>query len=194
MSIRFAAHSDLEAMLAVYAPYVLETAYSFEYTPPTLSEFTRRFEQNTAQFPWLVWEESGSVLGYAYCSAHHSRDAYRWCAEISIYLSPAIHGRGIGKRLYAALEEILRLQGYHTVYAVVTGANTDSLAFHEALGYRQFAHFPDCGFKFGKWYGIIWLEKRLKFGELPINFPKPVSSVVKNDENLVSILGNFTLF
>ena len=84
----FAAEQDLPAMLAIYSPYVLTTAYSFEYTPPTLEEFTHRFRDYTRQFPWLVWEENGTVLGYAYGSRPFERAAYQWNAEASIYLCP----------------------------------------------------------------------------------------------------------
>jgi len=193
MPIRVAKPSDLEAMLSVYAPYVTGTAFSFEYEPPSLAEFTRRFNAITDQFPWLVWEEQGCVLGYAYCSAHHTRDAYRWCAEVSCYLHPEHRGRGIGRQLYAALEEILTRQGYRTVYAVVTTANRSSLAFHKALGYREFAQFPECGFKFGVWHGVTWLEKRLNSVEMPSNFPLPAGSIMKNDENFTAILDSLTL-
>ena len=183
MSIRFATQEDVPAMLSVYAPYVRETAYSFEYEPPALEEFARRFTAITAQFPWLVWEEEGQVQGYAYGSAPFTRAAYSWCAEVSIYLTPQIQGRGIGRALYAALEELLDRQGSHLVYAIVTSQNTASLAFHQAVGYNIFANFPDCAYKFGRNFGITWLEKRLKPVENPSNFPIPIASVVKSDKN-----------
>ena len=183
MSIRFATLADVSAMLSVYAPYVRETAYSFEYEPPTLEEFTRRFISITTQFPWLVWEENGQVLGYAYGSAPFTRAAYSWCAEVSIYLAPQMQGRGIGKSLYAALEDLLDKQGYHLIYAIVTSQNTASLAFHQAVGYKIFANFPNCAYKFGKNFGITWLEKRLKPIENPSNFPMPITAVVKSDKN-----------
>ena len=103
MSIRFAQSRDLPAMLEIYRPYVLNTTYSFEYEPPTLEEFTSRFDTITAQYPWLVWEEAGKILGYAYASAPYTRAAYAWCAEPSIYLHPDAKGRGIGTKLYTAL-------------------------------------------------------------------------------------------
>ena len=193
MPVRFAKLSDLDAILSVYAPYVTNTAFSFEYSVPTLEEFTQRFLSVTSQFPWLVWEEDGHVIGYAYGSPHHSRAAYRWCAEISCYLHPEHRGKGIGRQLYTVLEEILTRQGYLTVYAVVTTANQSSLAFHKALGYREFAQFPECGFKFGTWYGVTWLEKRLNSVEIPSNFPLAANSIIKNDENFTSILDNLTL-
>ena len=118
--IRIATERDLPAILDIYGPYVQNTTASFEYTVPTLEEFTRRFEEITAQFPWLVWEEEGCVLGYAYGSAPFSRAAYRWSGESSIYLAPQAHGKGIGRQLYAVLEAMLKAQGYRKTYAIVT--------------------------------------------------------------------------
>ena len=172
MSIRNAAREDIPSILAIYGPYVTDTAFSFEYTVPTLQAFTQRFQRITAQFPWLVWEEGGRILGYAYATAPFERAAYSWCAEPSIYLLPQAQGRGIGRKLYEALEARLQAQGYAVLYAIITTANTDSLAFHKALGYRHLADFPDCGFKQGRWHGISWMEKRLITGEKPGNMPK----------------------
>ena len=101
--IRLAKETDLSQILEIYGPYVLHTAVSFEYSVPTLEEFTDRFRSITAQFPWLVWEEEGKVLGYAYGSLPFGRAAYRWCAASSIYLAPQAQGRGIGRKLYRTL-------------------------------------------------------------------------------------------
>lgn len=193
MSIRIAAVSDVPQMLSVYGPYVKTTSYTFEYTVPTVEEFTRRFLKITAQFPWLVWEEGGTVLGYAYGSPPFSRQAYSWCAEVSIYLSPAAQGRGIGRALYRVLEEILAAQGYQTCYAIVTSTNEASLAFHRALGFAFLAEFPNCGFKLGHWTGVTWLEKRLKPVEIPSQLPCPWPAFVKYDKIFTNILDKMTL-
>ena len=165
MSIRPATAQDVPRILEIYAPYVETTAISFEYTVPTLEVFTQRFLSIAAKFPWLVWEEDGSVLGYAYGSLPFERAAYQWSAEASIYLCPEAQGKGIGRKLYTALEDILRQQGYRKVYAIITTANEATVAFHEAVGYRHTATFPDCGYKFGTWYGILTkpLGNRLSF-------------------------------
>ena len=173
MSIRFAREADLPQILAIYAPYVETTTASFEYEAPTLAAFTQRFRAITAQFPWLVWEEDGAILGYAYGSAPFERAAYRWCAEPSIYLAPQAQGKGIGRRLYEALEDILQKQGYCLLYAIITDENEGSLAFHEALGYKRTAHFPRCGYKMGRWLGVVWMEKRLQDLPNPNDFPSP---------------------
>ena len=177
MPIRPATVADLPRILEIYAPYIETTAISFEYTGPTLEEFTRRFLTITAQVPWLVWEEDDTVLGYAYGSLPFERAAYQWSAEASIYLCPEAKGRGIGKSLYAALEEILKRQGYRKVYAIITTANEASVAFHKAVGYRHTATFPDCGYKFGQWYGTVWLEKDLNTWPAPPKSPISVTEL-----------------
>ena len=194
MSIRIAGLEDLPRILQIYAPYVERTNYSFEYEVPTPEAFTRRFQGITAQFPWLVWEEQGEVMGYAYASAPFERAAYSWCAEPSIYLDPRIQGKGVGSRLYRALEELLRLQGYRVSYAIITTENQPSIDFHAALGYRFLAEFPNCGFKHGRWVGTVWMEKVLNLVESPKQMPVPFPSIVKNNRNLQEILAKMPLF
>jgi len=191
--LRIATPADIPATLDIYAPYVLSSTATFEYTVPTLEEFTLRFEAITAQYPWLVWEEDGSILGYAYASAPYTRAAYAWCAEPSIYLRPDARGRGIGTRLYAALEAILEKQGYHILYALVTAENGESIAFHEKFSYKKQAFFPDCGVKFGRWLGIFWMEKRLKTVEIPMDPPTPWLSIGQKGEKTSNILDSLSL-
>ena len=181
--IRIATEADIPQMLNIYAPYVENTTYSFEYTVPTQEQFTQRFLQYTRQCPWLVWEENGVVLGYAYGSLPFVRAAYAWCAEVSIYLSPEIHGRGIGKALYAAVEEILWKQGYRIIYALITTENAGSLAFHEKVGYTYCAELLDCGIKFGRSLGVVWMEKRANFDTLPTLPPVPWTEIVETNRN-----------
>ena len=182
--IRLAKESDIPAILDIYGPYIENTAISFEYTVPTLEEFTQRFRDITTQFPWLVWEEDGTILGYAYGSLPFGRAAYRWCAASSIYLTPSAQGKGIGKALYRVLEAILTAQGYRRTYAIITSDNPGSLRFHEAVGFRFLARFPDCGVKFSRLYSVVWMEKVLNSSEIPQNFPKPVGEIVNIDSFL----------
>ena len=191
--LRIATPADIPAMLEIYGPYVLSSTATFEYTVPTLEEFTSRFHGITAQYPWLVWEEEGEILGYAYASAPYTRAAYAWCAEPSIYLHPGAKGRGIGTKLYTALEKILDLQGYHILYALVTEENTESIAFHEKFSYKKQAFFPDCGWKFGRWLGVFWMEKRLNSVEIPTNFPTSWRSIGQKGEKSTDILAILSL-
>ena len=179
--IRFATEADIPAILDIYGPYIRNTAISFEYSVPTLEEFTGRFHDITARFPWLVWEEDGRILGYAYGSLPFGREAYRWVAACSIYLACDARGRGIGPKLYAALEAILTEQGYRKTYAIITSDNPASVRFHQRCGYRKIGDFSDCGIKFGKLYSVIWMEKTLNNGDIPNNFPLPVSAIVNVD-------------
>lgn len=186
--IRIALESDIPAMRAIYAPYVEATTYSFEYAVPSEEEFLARFRAYTAQFPWLVWEEDGQVLGYAYGSPPFTREAYAWCAEASIYISSTAHGCGIGRALYAKLESILKMQGYALVYALITTENTASLRFHERVGYRFRAEFPRCGYKFQRWVGVVWMEKTLNLVEFPDFPPKPWMCLHTNVQNSLESL------
>ena len=191
--IRIATEADVPAILAIYAPYVRTSTATFEYDVPTQAEFLQRFQAITAQFPWLVWEEKGEVLGYTYASAPFERAAYAWCAEPSVYLRSDAKGQGIGKELYTALEKILKMQGYQVLYALITAENTQSLHFHERQGYTKLAHFTDCGFKFGRWLGLIWMEKRLKSVEIPSAAPTPWLSIRQDDQRISDILDNLSL-
>ena len=192
--IRLATEADISAILNIYGPYVQDTAYTFEYETPSLEVFTQRFRTVTAQFPWLVWQEEGRVLGYAYATAPFERAAYAWCAEPAIYLAPEAQRQGIGKKLYAALEALLELQGYFRLYALVTTDNAASVDFHLAVGYRELARFPDCGFKFGRWHGVTWLEKVLKSGDFPTHAPRSIWEIVESNKKLEKILDKLPLF
>ena len=191
--IRIATEADVPVMLDIYAPYVQHTTVSFEYDVPAPEEFVRRFRAVTAQFPWLVWEEDGRVLGYAYAAKPFERAGYSWCAEPSIYLHGDVRGRGIGKQLYAVLEELLKKQGYCLLYALITGENSASLRFHEKCGYTTAAVLKDCGRKSGRWLDLFWMEKRLDFGNNPSAFPVPWMSIVQDAETFGNILDSLSL-
>ena len=191
--IRHATETDIPAMLAVYAPYVENTTYTFEYTLPTEAEFLARFRDITVQFPWLVWEEKGEVLGYAYGSLPFARAAYAWAGEVSIYLAPQAQGRGIGRNLYTALEKLMEYQGYRVFYAIITEENTGSLAFHQALGYREAGVFSHCGLKFNRWLSVVWMEKHLNIVGIPSDPPIPYKAFVETDRKLSDILDKMSL-
>ena len=169
--IRAAKLADVEQILEIYAPYVRSSTATFEYDVPELPAFTRRFLDITQQFPWLVWEEDGEILGYAYASRPYARAAYSWCAEPTVYLRPEAQGRGIAAGLYRQLEELLLKQGYQVLYALISGENQKSLGFHQKQGYEIRMLLPDCGWKFDRWIGLYWLEKRLKPVEIPDKMP-----------------------
>ncbi|MDO5401709.1 MAG: GNAT family N-acetyltransferase [Eubacteriales bacterium] len=191
--LRIATKADVPAMLDIYGPYILHSTATFEYTVPSPAEFTARFEAVTAQYPWLVWEEDGEILGYAYASAPYARAAYAWCAEPSVYLRPRARGRGIGKKLCAVLENVLDAQGYVVMYSLICSENQASIRFHTKNGYSIRSEFPDCGFKFGRWLGLIWMEKRLKSTVFPTAPPVSWRSIVENNEIVNNILDKLSL-
>ena len=165
--IRVATPDDAEALLALYAPYVTETAISFEYTVPSLDEFRARIERTLANYPYLVAEFRGVILGYAYTSPFVGRAAYAWSAETSIYIDKNCRHNGLGRALYDKLEAISRLQGLTNLYACIGVPETDndpyltrnSADFHAHLGYHLAGEFRRSGYKFNRWYHMIWMEK-----------------------------------
>lgn len=161
LHIRMAVPEDAAALLAIYAPYVTDTAITFEYAVPSLEEFTNRLTSILEKYPYLVAEQEGRILGYAYASTFKGRAAYDWSVETSIYIDMEYRGGGIGTALYEALETMLIKQNILNSYACIAYPNPESIRFHETLGYRTIGHFTKCGFKLGTWYDMIWMEKML---------------------------------
>lgn len=158
MDIRFASPEDSQALLDIYRQYI-DIDITFEYTLPTQEEFAQRISSTLERYPYLVCQEEGAVLGYAYAHPERERAAYQWNAELSIYLAPDAVGRGVGKRLYGALIELLRLQGVKTVYGVVTAPNPASEGLHRALGFRLLGVHRSAGYKNGRWLDVLWFER-----------------------------------
>ena len=168
VTIRTATPADAAEILAVYAPYVEQTAITFEYDVPSLEEFTGRIAQTLERYPYLVALSEGKIVGYAYVSPFHARPAYDWAVETSIYVRMDCKRMGIGHKLYEALEELLKKQGILNMEACIAYPETpdeyltrDSVAFHEKKGYRMVGEFCQCGYKFGQWYNMVWMEKHI---------------------------------
>ena len=156
---------DAAGILAVYAPYIRETAVTFETEVPAPDAFTARVAGICADFPYLVLEVDGELAGYAYAHRQAERAAYAWNAELSIYLAGKWRGRGLGAPLYRLLERLLTMQGYVNLYGVITASNAGSIRLHEKLGYRQTGLHEKTGWKFGQWHDVAWLHKRVREGE-----------------------------
>lgn len=177
LNIRRASLNDAPTLLAIYAPYVIETSVTFEYEVPSLAEFTGRMERTLARYPYLVAEADGELIGYAYASAFKGRPAYDWAVETSIYIRKDCRRSGAGRALYAALENCLRAQNILNSNACIAykeiedeHLTLDSVRFHEREGYRMVGVFHQCGYKFNRWYDMVWMEKLL--GEhLPVQPP-----------------------
>lgn len=161
VNVRLATEMDAAAILAVYAPYILETVITFEYDVPPVEEFAGRIRTIIKEYPYLVCELDGKVAAYAYGHRHMERAAYQWNAELSVYVDRDQVHRGMGKALYAAVMEILKLQNIQTVYGIVTSPNENSERLHDSMGFTHRALFPQMGYKFGKWLDVAWFEKNL---------------------------------
>ena len=178
ITIRTAALPDAERLLEIYRPYVEETAITFEYDVPTIDEFRGRMTRVLEKYPYLVAERDGTIVGYAYAGPFVGRAAYDWSVETTIYLDRAVRRQGIGKALYTALETVLGAMGILNLNACIGYPETEdayltrnSVEFHAHLGYQWVGQFHNCGYKFGRWYHMVWMEKML--GEHPVQ-PDPV--------------------
>lgn len=158
--IRSASAEDAQAVLSVYAQYI-DTPITFEYTLPSVTEFRRRVTETLEEYPYIVWEEGGRVLGYAYAHRYRERAAYQWGVELSVYVEESAHGKGIGRALYEELFRLLKMQGVRTVYGCVTLPNEKSAGLHKALGFTAAGVFHNAGFKNGSWHDVIWYEKSI---------------------------------
>jgi phosphinothricin acetyltransferase len=162
VTIRAATRSDAPAIAAIYNHYVAETVVTFEEQTVTADELALRLDKvQTAALPWLVAEEQGQLLGYAYAGPWHVRSAYRFSAEISVYLDHRQQGRGLGSRLYAELLPLLKARGLHVVIGGIALPNAASVALHERLGMRKVAHFEQVGFKFDRWIDVGYWQLTL---------------------------------
>jgi len=182
MLIRKACLRDAAQIQTIYAPYVKNTAITFEYDAPAMEEMHRRMADTMQKYPYLVAEERGEILAYAYAGSFKARSAYDWAVETTIYVKQGCHGRGVGRALYLALEERLKQMHILNACACIAYAEKEdefltnaSMRFHEKMGYHLVGRFHQCGYKFGRWYDMIWMEKML--GEhmdapLPVSLPE----------------------
>jgi phosphinothricin acetyltransferase len=153
---------DAAACAAIYAPFVRETAISFEDEPPDADQFARRIESVSLTHPFLVAEDGPAVIaGYAYASRHRERAAYRWAADVAVYVADTHRRRGVGRALYQALLELLARQGFRTACAGITLPNDASVALHEACGFEHVGVYRRIGWKAGAWRDVGWWQAQL---------------------------------
>jgi L-amino acid N-acyltransferase YncA len=176
--LRLAEATDAAQVAAIYAPFCLETAVSFETTAPDEAAMRERISTLTQRYPWLVATSgAGDVLGYAYASKHRERAAYRWSVDFTVYLSPAAKRRGIGTALYRALTEICQYLGYYRAFAGITLPNDASVGLHEKVGFRPIGIYQRVGFKLGQWHDVGWWSLDLApQGDSPSE-PRPISDL-----------------
>ena len=177
VTYRIATTDDAAELVNIYAPFVRNTAITDEYEVPSVEEFASRIADVLTKFPYIVVLIDDKISGYAYAHAFHPRAAYSWCAEMSIYLSDDCHGMGIGRELYGIMESILNKQNIANLYSCVAYVeNKDeyltqaSVHFHEHMGFKICAHLHNCGYKFNRWYDMVYMEKVI--GEHVHDMPK----------------------
>jgi L-amino acid N-acyltransferase YncA len=172
MIVRDAMPADAAACAAIYAPYVRETIVSFELEPPTPEEMAERMAASQARHAWLVLEEDGRVVGYAYANRFSARPAYRWSVEVSIYLERGRRRGGGGRRLYEALLDRLAARGYRRAMAGMSLPNEASVAFHHALGFKPVGVYREVGWKDGAWHDVAWVQRTIVDGDDPPAEPR----------------------
>lgn len=174
MIIEAVTEQDAEALLSIYSPYVQNTAVSFEYEVPTVQDFQNRINSITQKLPYLKAVDGGNIIGYAYASPFHTRKAYEWSVELSIYIACNNRHLGCGKALYSKLEDILKDMGILTMYALISlphgmdsHLTTDSFLFHQKMNFKPVGTFYNSGYKFETWYDTVYMERQIGEHTIP---------------------------
>jgi L-amino acid N-acyltransferase YncA len=182
MQIRDAGPADAEAVQAIYAPVVRDTAISFELEPPTVEEMRGRIVATTGSLPWLVAvDDAGAVIGYAYAGRHRERAAYQWSVDVSAYVHADHRGRGVGKALYERMFDLLAAAGYCQAFAGIALPNVASVALHESIGFAPLGVYRNVGFKNGAWRDVGWWQKEIQLPPCP-ETPKQTIADVRAEE------------
>ena len=189
--IRTVQLSDAEAILKVYVPFITDTCISFEYVVPSVEEFAQRIASISAEYPYIVLEEDGEIVGYAYSHRYLERVAYSWDVEVTIYLAPKVQGKGLGVILYDALEKLMTLQNIKNLYSCITGDNVHSIEMHRSMGYELIGTFSKAGFKHDRWLDVVWMAKTIGEKE---NAPLPFVPFAEVEESKIEeVLGKVNI-
>jgi len=192
-NIRLAKKDDAAGMLEIYAPFILNSGITQETEVPSVKDFQKRVTSNLEERPWLVCEINNEIAGYAYAGKHRDRKGYQWCTEPSVYIAENYFGFGVAHALYAALFDILKLQGYVNAYAVITLPNDRSIAFHKKFGFDYLTTYKKIGYKLGQWHDVGWMQYEIdrhkENPDDPIKFPDldelVIDSILKTCSDLV---------
>jgi L-amino acid N-acyltransferase YncA len=161
-TIRLAAPDDAAGVQVIYAPVVRDTPISFETEPPTVEEMRQRITHTLERLPWVVCEERGVLLGYAYASPHRARAAYQWSVDVSVYVHAQARRAGVGRALYRSLFSLLTVQGIYQAYAGITLPNPASVGLHESFGFQSVGVYRAVGYKLGAWHDVGWWQLPLR--------------------------------
>lgn len=186
--IRLAAQDDGSRLAEIYRPAVEQTGVSFEEIAPDGPEMSRRIAQVLERTPWVVAEDGSAILGYAYATRHRERPAYAWSAEVSIYVDTTRQRSGVGRRLYATLFELLRLQGYQSAFAGIVQPNPVSSGFHRAMGFADVGIYRNVGYKSGRWCDTLWLQRPVGTHPAPPPPLRPLPQLA-DDPAVTALLG-----
>lgn len=162
INVRSVALEDAKHLVEIYRPYVEETAITFDYAVPSIYEFEEKITKIIQNYPFFIAEKDDKILGYAYAGEFYPKDAYKWTAEITIYLDKDARGKGIGETLYANLEKELLDRGIYNLTSCIAYPDEGSISFHEKRGYRKVAHFEKVGYKFERWWDVVWYQKDIR--------------------------------
>jgi L-amino acid N-acyltransferase YncA len=182
-TLRYATPDDAPAIQAIYAPYVENTTISFELEPPDVDEVRQRISRTLVTHPWLVYvNPSGELVGYAYATKNRDRLAYQWSVDVSVYIAPSGHRQGIGRGLYTALFDLLRLQGFYNAFAGIALPNDASIGVHRTFGFQPAGVLPMVGYKLGRWTDVSWHSLTLQpYADHPIP-PRPTADIQSTPE------------
>ena len=161
MRVRDATGADAAACASIYAPYVTDTAITFETEVPSAEAMAERIAAARAHHAWLVAEDGERIVGYAYGRRFHERAAYRWSCEVSVYVDRTRHRAGAGRALYEALLDRLAARGYRMAVAGMTLPNEASVGLHRALGFEPVGTYRRIGYKHGAWHDVAWTQRPL---------------------------------
>jgi phosphinothricin acetyltransferase len=190
-NMRLATIADSENILRIYAPYISDTAITFETEVPNIKDFSARVEKIIDNYPFLAYEIKDEIVGYAYSSQHRERAAYLYDVDVSIYILPEHHGTGIAYKLYKCLFSILSELGYINAYAALTEPNIKSMKFHQKFNFTKIGTHHKTGYKFGKWHDVTWLEKTINIHNTE---PKKILSIKEiSSECLKNIFNSYNL-
>lgn len=184
--IRIATGEDASDLLAIYAPFILQSGVTQETEVPTSENFQQRIMATLEERPWLVCEMDQQIAGYAYAGRHRERKGYQWCTETSVYVHAGFLRQGVASALYSALLELLKWQGYVNVYAVITLPNEKSVALHEKLGFHYLTTYKKIGYKLGQWHDVGWWEMQINVPQ--VNLSPPVKFPALNQKSVATLL------
>ena len=187
MKIRLSHPSDAAQIADIYAPFCGDSPVSFEIVPPDAVEMAGRIEKISRRFPWLAAESDGLIAGYAYASPHRERAAYRWSADVTVYIHARFRRRGVGRALYSSLFALLRIQGYIKAYAGITVPNAGSTGLHAAMGFELVGIYRDVGYKAGAWHDVSWWALTLQPPAIPPLEPRAFPELAGSPEALAAL-------